>query len=194
MKKYSFSLTLKKPYQKNRSFIQAQEINSLQINLNCAIFCFDKIIVTFDNTKEPLKLTDSEMEEAEGSKEVINGHDEKNGKEEIFTSVVRAGKRTYFFDVKATRKDDFYLTITESKKRLGKEGKVFYEKHKIFLYKEDFEKFSEGLKESIAYIGNGKAEVATIRQSSSEVEDRNEKDQMAVEEFTNVEFEDLGKK
>ncbi len=96
------------------------------------------------------------MEEEAGIQEVINGHDDKIIKEEIFTKVVRAGKRTYFFDVKATRKDDYYLTITESKKRLGKEGKVFYEKHKIFLYKEDFEKFSEGLKDAVTYIGNGK--------------------------------------
>ena len=72
-----------------------------------------------------LTLTDLEMEEEAGIKEVINGHEEKNIKEEIFTKVVRAGKRTYFFDVKATRKDDYYLTITESKKRLGKEGKGF---------------------------------------------------------------------
>ena len=99
------------------------------------------------------------MEEEAGIKEVINGHEEKIIKEEIFTKVVRAGKRTYFFDVKATRKDDYYLTITESKKRLGKEGKVFYEKHKIFLYKEDFEKFSEGLKDAVSYIGNGKDEL-----------------------------------
>ena len=90
------------------------------------------------------------MEEEAGIKEVINGHEEKIVKEEIFTKVVRAGKRTYFFDVKATRKDDYYLTITESKKRLGKEGKIFYEKHKIFLYKEDFEKFTEGLKDAVA--------------------------------------------
>jgi hypothetical protein len=141
-----------------------------------------------------LTLTDLEMEEEAGIKEVINGHDEKNNKEEIFTSVVRAGKRTYFFDVKATRKDDYYLTITESKKRLGKEGKVFYEKHKIFLYKEDFEKFTEGLKSAVAYIDSGKTEITTPVHSSSEVEDRIEKDSLTVEEFTNVEFEDLGKK
>ena len=70
-----------------------------------------------------LTLTDLEMEEEAGIKEVINGHDEKTLKEEIFTKVVRAGKRTYFFDVKATRKDDYYLTITESKKRLRKRRK-----------------------------------------------------------------------
>jgi hypothetical protein len=133
------------------------------------------------------------MEEEAGIKEVINGHDEKYVKEEIFTKVVRAGKRTYFFDVKATRKDDYYLTITESKKRLGKEGKIFYEKHKIFLYKEDFEKFTEGLKDAVTYIDNGK-DVLTVPDLSSEVETRDEKNILATGEFTNVEFEDLGKK
>ena len=140
-----------------------------------------------------LTLTDLEMEEEAGIQEVINVHDEKNIKEEIFTKVVRAGKRTYFFDVKATRKDDYYLTITESKKRLGKEGKVFYEKHKIFLYKEDFEKFSEGLKDAVTYIGNGKDETIAAEPASF-TEKREEKNTLAAEEFTNVEFEDLGKK
>lgn len=70
-------------------------------------------------------------------------------REEVFSKKVRAGKRTYFFDVKATRSNDYYLTITESKKRL--EDGVFI-KHKIFLYKEDFEKFAEGLKDTIDYI------------------------------------------
>ena len=133
------------------------------------------------------------MEEEAGIKEVINGHDDKNVNEEIFTKVVRAGKRTYFFDVKATRKEDYYLTITESKKRLGKEGKVFYEKHKIFLYKEDFEKFSEGLKDAVSYIGNGKSNSETSEIHSFDVI-REIKSEMAAEEFTNVEFEDLGKK
>jgi len=133
------------------------------------------------------------MEEEAGIKEVINGHDEKHIKEEIFTKVVRAGKRTYFFDVKATRKDDYYLTITESKKRLGKEGKVFYEKHKIFLYKEDFEKFSEGLKDAVTYIGNGKDETIAP-EATSPAETGDEKSALTAEEFTNVEFDDLGKR
>ena len=133
------------------------------------------------------------MEEEAGIQEVINGHEEKNIKEEIFTKVVRAGKRTYFFDVKATRKDDYYLTITESKKRLGKEGKVFYEKHKIFLYKEDFEKFSEGLKDAVTYICNGKDESKTPEPASI-ADKSDEKSTLVAEEFTNVEFEDLGKK
>jgi hypothetical protein len=70
-------------------------------------------------------------------------------REEVFSKKVRAGKRTYFFDVKATRSNDYYVTITESKKRL--EDGVFI-KHKIFLYKEDFEKFVEGLNGTIDYI------------------------------------------
>ena len=77
---------------------------------------------------------------------------ENQSKQEIYSKSVRAGKRTYFFDVKATRRNDYYLTITESKKRFGKDGKSFYEKHKIFLYKEDFEKFAEGLNEVVEFI------------------------------------------
>jgi len=70
-------------------------------------------------------------------------------KDEIFTKRVRAGKRTYFFDVKSTKSEkDFYITITESK-RVGEED---YEKHKIFLYKEDFEKFSDALGETVEYV------------------------------------------
>jgi hypothetical protein len=133
------------------------------------------------------------MEEEAGIKEVINGQEEKIVKEEIFTRVVRAGKRTYFFDVKATRKDDYYLTITESKKRLGKEGKIFYEKHKIFLYKEDFEKFANGLNDAVSYIDNGKDDIA-VTDASPEPTDREEKSFLTAEEFTNVEFDDLGKK
>jgi hypothetical protein len=70
-------------------------------------------------------------------------------KDEIFTKRVRAGKRTYFFDVKSTKSEkDFYITITESK-RVGDDD---YEKHKIFLYKEDFEKFREALAETVTYV------------------------------------------
>ena len=139
-----------------------------------------------------LTLTDLVMEEEAGIKEVINGHDEKNAKEEIFTRVVRAGKRTYFFDVKATRKEDYYLTITESKKRLGKEGKVFYEKHKIFLYKEDFDKFTEGLKDAVSYIDdNWDGSDSPIL--TSDTDNMDQKNSLVTAEFTDVEFEDLGK-
>lgn len=102
--------------------------------------------------------------------------------QEIFSKAVRAGKRTYFFDVKTTRRNDFYLTITESKKRFHKDGRFYFEKHKIFLYKEDFDKFSEGLSEAINYIKNVKIEPAAI-------EDGEEDKKM--EGYTNVEFEDL---
>ena len=73
--------------------------------------------------------------------------------EDVYSKPVRAGKRTYFFDVKATKgNNDFYLTITESKRRQEQDGTFSYDKHKIFLYKEDFEKFAEGLEEAVAYI------------------------------------------
>jgi hypothetical protein len=98
---------------------------------------------------------------------------------EIFSRAVRAGKRTYFFDVKATRRNDYFLTITESKKRFQKDGRFFFEKHKIFLYKEDFDKFAEGFQEVIEFIktvktdGNG--------QEGEELTDN----------YTNVDFDDL---
>jgi hypothetical protein len=74
-----------------------------------------------------------------------------NGREEIFSEKVKAGKRTYFFDVKATRSNDYYLTITESKKRFKDDG-FTYEKHKIFLYKEDFNKFLEALNATVNHV------------------------------------------
>lgn len=79
------------------------------------------------------------------------GSAERSG-EDVYSKPVRAGKRTYFFDVKATKGNDYYLTITESKRKVEKDGHFAYDKHKIFLYKEDFEKFAEGLQEAIDYI------------------------------------------
>lgn len=76
----------------------------------------------------------------------------EEGGEEVYSKPVRAGRRTYFFDVKATRNDDYFLTITESRKKQGKDGSFTYDKHKIYLYKEDFAKFAEGLDEVIGYI------------------------------------------
>jgi hypothetical protein len=72
-------------------------------------------------------------------------------KVEIYSQRVRAGKRTYFFDIKSTRSNDYYLTITESKRRFKDDG-YFYEKHKIFLYKEDFNKFMEALKGTVDHV------------------------------------------
>ncbi len=111
------------------------------------------------------------------------GTDEgKVERQEIFSKAVRAGKRTYFFDVKATRRNDYYLTITESKKRYHRDGRFYFEKHKIFLYKEDFDKFSEGLAESIEFIKTEKPEP---------IEPREEIKHERTENYTDVEFEDL---
>ena len=84
-------------------------------------------------------------------------HKERD-REEIFSRAVRAGKRTYFFDVKATVGDEYYITITESKRRFSNDqGKFCYEKHKIFLYKEDFDKFALGLSDAVEFIRTGNA-------------------------------------
>ncbi len=107
---------------------------------------------------------------------------EKAERQEIFSRAVRAGKRTYFFDVKSTRRNDYYLTITESKKRYHRDGRFYFEKHKIFLYKEDFDKFSEGLSEAIGFIKTEKPEP---------VENHDELQGNSTENYTNVEFEDL---
>lgn len=101
-------------------------------------------------------------------------------RDEIHSKAVRAGKRTYFFDVKATKRNDYYLTITESKKRFNKDGRFYYEKHKVFLYKEDFEKFMEGLTEAIEFIKT--ANPVIIPET---VEDEVNEDYIAVD------FEDL---
>ena len=126
---------------------------------------------------------------------------EKNGemnedisRDEIHSKVVRAGKRTYFFDVKATRRNDYYLTITESKKRFGKDGKFFYEKHKLFLYKEDFEKFADSLTEVINYIREVNPQPIEIDEPKADISAAPEpKEEVLAEskDFTSVEFEDL---
>lgn len=77
---------------------------------------------------------------------------EMSDREEVYSKAVKAGKRTYFMDVKATRNNDYYLTITESKKKFDSDGNASFEKHKIFLYKEDFEKFAEGLEDAVEVI------------------------------------------
>ena len=76
--------------------------------------------------------------------------------EDVYSKVVRAGKRTYFFDVKATRNDEYYLTITESRKKIGRDGEAIFEKNKIYLYKEDFAKFGEGFEHVVEFIKKNK--------------------------------------
>ncbi|MBC7124483.1 MAG: DUF3276 family protein [Bacteroidales bacterium] len=112
---------------------------------------------------------------------------DKKTREEVFSQVVKAGKRTYFFDVKATRGNEYYLTITESKKRMGKDGKMYYEKHKIFLYKEDFEKFIESLNSVFDYI-------KTNQEIIPRTEHTDEMELTEVEsDYSSVDFDDLGK-
>ena len=127
--------------------------------------------------------------------------------EEIFSKSVRAGRRTYFFDVRSTRADDYYMTITESKRDFNQDGTPFYKKHKIYLYKEDFAKFKEALSEVSNYIISEKGEeiisnkdiVKTIE--GEKIEDALEikpkiNSEIVIKEssdFTEVNFDDLGK-
>ena len=115
---------------------------------------------------------------------------ENTGREEHFSKAVRAGKRTYFFDVKSTRSNDLYLTITESKRRFTREGeKPFYEKHKIFLYREDFEKFSDGFSESVQYISEN-AKPLEERESGSG-SGSSSAPEPVKSRFSDVEYDDL---
>lgn len=79
-------------------------------------------------------------------------HFEGQDRDGIYSNAVRAGKRTYFFDVRKTKSEEFYLTITESKRKYNEDGTFFYQKHKIFLYKEDFDKFTDALHEVVAKV------------------------------------------
>ncbi len=116
------------------------------------------------------------------------GENGRNDREDIFSKAVRAGKRTYFFDVKATRRNDYYLTLTESKKRFGRDGQPFFEKHKLFLYKEDFDKFSDGLAEVIEFIKNANP---VLLEKAPDTDSQKKEDPVS-DDYTKVEFEDLG--
>lgn len=95
--------------------------------------------------------------------------DNREPKDEVFSRAIRAGKRTYFFDVKSTKFDEYYITITESKRKFDNDqGKFSYEKHKLFLYKEDFEKFIKGLTDTIHFCETGVAPAETDLQEVSE--------------------------
>ena len=121
-------------------------------------------------------------------------------KEEIFSKVLRAGRRTYFFDVRATKAGDYYLTITESKKFTNDDGSFHYKKHKIYLYKEDFAEFNAILSEMTDFIIDEKgSEVISERHQSDYKKDFNgdnddtelEESLKTTESFTNVSFDDI---
>ena len=120
--------------------------------------------------------------------------------EEIFSKALRAGRRTYFFDVRETKAGDYYLTITESKKFTNEDGSFFYKKHKIYLYKEDFSEFNSSLKEICDFIIKNKGEEVISekhdkdfdkkKETKVESEPTEEKDEKAEEkDFADVDFE-----
>ncbi|HZH69872.1 MAG TPA: PUR family DNA/RNA-binding protein [Flavobacteriaceae bacterium] len=121
--------------------------------------------------------------------------------EEIFSKVLRAGRRTYFFDVRATKAGDYYLTITESKKFTNDDGSFNYKKHKIYLYKEDFAAFKENVDEMIDFIINEKGEEVISERHQKDFkketfEDHqqslgSETDSKKSNSFTDINFEDI---
>ncbi|SDF28129.1 PUR family DNA/RNA-binding protein [Cellulophaga baltica] len=117
--------------------------------------------------------------------------------EEIYSKVLRAGRRTYFFDVRSTKAGDYYLTITESKKFTHDDGSFHYKKHKIYLYKEDFSAFKENLDEMMNYIIEEKGtEVISERHQKDfkreeDVLVENSAEKTSTESFTDVSFDDI---
>ncbi len=117
-------------------------------------------------------------------------------KEEIFSKVLRAGRRTYFFDVRATKADDYYITITESKKFTEEDGSFHFKKHKIYLYKEDFASFTEILGEMTSYVLNHKGEEVISERHQKDykkehTEDTDEAITTKVTNFTDIDFDDI---
>lgn len=117
--------------------------------------------------------------------------------EEIHSKVLRAGRRTYFFDVRSTKAGDYYLTITESKKFTHDDGSFHYKKHKIYLYKEDFEGFKENVAEMMDFIINEKGtEVISERhqkdfKKEEDVVPADNEEITSTESFTDVDFDDI---
>lgn len=121
--------------------------------------------------------------------------------EEIYSKVLRAGRRTYFFDVRATKAGDYYLTLTESKKFTNQDGSFHYKKHKIYLYKEDFDAFKETLEEMMSFIIDQKGEeVISERHQKdyrkeddyTEEEERSDEDSSPnTASFTDIDFDDI---
>lgn len=102
-------------------------------------------------------------------------YEEREEKEIVFSKVVKAGKRVYYLDVKKDRRDDLFLSITESKRKNMEDGQFVYEKHKIFLYKEDFDKFEEAIEEVLDYMRkNGTPVEQQSESSNADVQDAQE--------------------
>ena len=117
---------------------------------------------------------------------------ERVEQEEIFSQVLRAGRRTYFFDVRATKAEDYYLTITESKKFTHDDGSFHYQKHKIYLYKEDFSDFQEMLRKATEYIVAEKGdEVISERHQKDFKKEEYSSKETTTESFTDISFDDI---
>ena len=118
-------------------------------------------------------------------------------KEEIFSKILRAGRRTYFFDVRATKADDYYITITESKKFTEEDGSFHFKKHKIYLYKEDFTAFTEILGDMTSYVLNHKGEEVISERHQKDFKkeyvSENTDDEVTpqVSSFTDIDFDDI---
>ena len=125
------------------------------------------------------------------------GEKELMDQEEIYSKVLRAGRRTYFFDVRSTKAGDYYLTVTESKKFTHDDGSFHYKKHKIYLYKEDFSAFKENLDEMMNYIIEEKGtEVISERHQKDfkreeDVLVENSAEKTSTESFTDLSFDDI---
>tara|TARA_B110000438_G_scaffold255601_1_gene262495 strand:- start:96 stop:473 length:378 start_codon:yes stop_codon:yes gene_type:complete len=121
----------------------------------------------------------------------------KNDIEEIYSKSVRSGRRTYFFDVRSTRADDYYLTITESKRDFNEDGSPFYKKHKIYLYKEDFVSFKDALSQVSEFIIKEKGQEvisnSSYKEKAETVKEENTKEtkEDSNSNFTEVDLEDL---
>lgn len=114
--------------------------------------------------------------------------------QDIFSKALRAGRRTYFFDVKPTKAGDYYLTITESKKFTNEDGSFHFKKHKIYLYKEDFNEFKSILEETTNFIigEKGEAIISDYNPSSSATEtEKDDETKTSDSEFTDLKFEDI---
>jgi len=147
-----------------------------------------KIIFYFWN-KLNQKSKGDRMESVDKKEEAKNS--ESRFKQEIHSKVIRAGKRTYFFDVKSTRSGEYYLTITESKKRFGENGKFTYEKHKVFLYQEDFDKFVDSLHEVVDYIHENQPEREVDKPEKEVEEEVVVEEKTPAKDYTNVDFDDI---
>lgn len=112
-------------------------------------------------------------------------------KEEIFSKVLRAGRRTYFFDVRATKADDYYITITESKKIIEEDGSYHFKKHKIYLYKEDFIAFKDILGEMTDFVLAQKGEEVISERHQKDYKKDVEFSEASASSYTDVRFEDI---